>query len=64
MALRAESASAMISMMAMIQLRTSPPMPGNTLPAKVTKMVFGSASAGSASASAPRTTMKAIGIRV
>jgi hypothetical protein len=64
MALRAESAKAMISMKAITQLRNSPASPGNTLPAKVTKMVFASASEASESAWAPRTTRKAIGTRV
>ena len=46
MALSAESASATISMAAMTQLRNSPPTPGKTLPAKLTKIVFGSAREG------------------
>ena len=53
-----------MSMAAMIQFSASPATPGKTLPAKVTKIVFGSARLGSDSALAPSTTMKAMGMRV
>ena len=52
-----------MSMPAMSQFSTSPPVL-KSLPAKVTKIVFGSTRSGFESALAPSTQTKAIGISV
>ena len=62
-ALRAESASAMISMVAMIQSNAEPLMLSAVL-AKLTNIVFGSTRSGLESAVAPSTATKPTGISV
>ena len=63
-AFSAESASAMMSIPAISQFRTEPPLPPKIFPANVTKIVFGSTSDEFESALAPSTMMNAIGISV
>ena len=64
MAFNADRASATMSMSAINQFRTLPPVPPNTFPENVTKIVFGSTNAEFDSDFAPMTTMKAIGMSV